>query len=145
MNPDQIFSISNTLAMLAWIALIVFPFKPWTSRILTGVVIALYALVYSWLIFGSLNPADFESFGSLQGVMSLFTDQKAVVAGWIHYLAFDLMVGMYIVADAKKNSINRWLIVPCLFLTFMTGPFGLLLYFILRFVRTKKYFHSIAG
>jgi len=142
MNADQLFSISNSIALLSWIYLIIFPYKKWTSRILTGVVITLLGILYAWTISGTMSPGDFESFNSLKGIMKLFSNEKAVLAGWIHYLAFDLMVGLYIVHNAGRLGINRWLIIPCLLFTFMLGPFGLLLYFALRAIITKKYFHS---
>jgi len=55
-----------------------------------------------------------------------------VLAGWVHYLAFDLFIGCWIVLDAQERHIKHLLLVPCLGLTFMFGPVGLLLYFILR-------------
>jgi len=54
-------------------------------------------------------------------------------AGWIHYLAFDLMVGLFIVTDAARLGIAHWWLLPALFLTLMFGPAGLLLYFATRY------------
>ncbi|MCE9600023.1 MAG: DUF4281 domain-containing protein [Spirochaetia bacterium] len=71
-------------------------------------------------------------FGSLEGVSLLFQNPYALLAGWIHYLAFDLFVGSWISAHAAKHSISRFLILPCQFLTFMFGPVGLLSYLLLR-------------
>ena len=141
MDADQLFSLSNSIAMISWLYLILFSYRKWTSRILTGVIITLLAIIYTWTIFGTLSPGDFQNFNSLSGVSLLFDNEKAVLAGWIHYLAFDLMVGIYIVSNARRYNINRWIIIPCLFFTFMLGPFGLLLYFALRTIVTKKYFH----
>jgi hypothetical protein len=62
------------------------------------------------------------------------------VAGWVHYLAFDLMTGLFIKRNALKHGISHWLLIPCLFLTFMFGPIGLLLYFLIRLIITKQYF-----
>ena len=63
-------------------------------------------------------------FGSLDSVMELFTDEKAVLGGWIHYLAFDLLVGMWIVDKNQTLKISPFLIAPCLVFTFMLGPVG---------------------
>jgi hypothetical protein len=71
-------------------------------------------------------------FGSLEGVMLLFTSPHAVLAGWIHYLAFDLFVGAWEVRDARRHGLSHWMVVPCLALTLMLGPFGLLTYLVLR-------------
>jgi len=68
----------------------------------------------------------------------LFANRWVLLAGWIHYLCFDLFIGSWQVRDAAARGISHWLVVPCLFFTFMFGPVGLLLYFVLRFSVTRK-------
>jgi heme A synthase len=141
MTPDLIFSICSSIAMIGWLILIIIsPFWFDTDKLLIGVVITLFAIVYTWLITQSLRPGDFEKFGTLDGVMSLFTNKTAVTAGWVHYLAFDLMTGIWIKKNSVKYGISHWLIIPCLLFTFMLGPAGLLLYLIIRLIKTKQYF-----
>jgi hypothetical protein len=55
-----------------------------------------------------------------------------LVAGWIHYLAFDLFVGTWIASEADRLGWNRVVQAPILIATFMFGPIGLLLFFIMR-------------
>ncbi len=74
--------------------------------------------------------------------MELFTNPVAVLIGWIHYLAFDLMVGLYIIYDSRSHEVNRWVLIPCMILTFMAGPMGLLLYMVFRVVKTRKLLHN---
>lgn len=62
------------------------------------------------------------------GVQHLFTMPEVALAGWLHYLAFDLWVGLWIARHADALGISRWLQAPVLFATFMFGPIGLLLY-----------------
>jgi heme A synthase len=141
MSADSIFKLCNTLALLGWLILIIAtPYWRQTSRILIGTVITLFCIIYAWLIFKGFNVKDVEKFGSLDGLVSLFTNKTMVVGGWVHYLAFDLMTGIWITKNSKLHGINHWLTVPALFLTFMLGPVGLLLYLIMRMIRTKKYF-----
>jgi len=142
MDLELIFSLSNSLAFFSWILLIIFPSSTLIKRFLISVVVVLLAVTYVYLIVRSFEPASFESFNSLEGISSLFSSKMALLAGWIHYLAFDLMVGMYISKDAVKNNINKWILLPCLLFTFMLGPAGLLLYLLVRTVRTKRYFHD---
>lgn len=142
MDHDQLFQIVSAIAMLGWIALIIFSEKSWTGKLLTGVVITLFAIAYTFIIFTSISPGDFNNFSTLDGVMELFTNKKGVLAGWIHYLAFDLMTGLYIVNNARKYNISRWVLLPSLIFTFMLGPFGLLLYFLMRTIKTRRYFHE---
>lgn len=63
---------------------------------------------------------------------ALFSVPELVLAGWIHYLAFDLFVGAWEVRDAQKKEIHHLLVIPCLFVTFMAGPAGLVLYWVLK-------------
>jgi hypothetical protein len=74
----------------------------------------------------------FGAFGSLAGIRSAFSIDGILLAGWIHYLAFDLFVGSWEVRDAQHVGLSHWLVLPCLFLTLMVGPVGLLVYFALR-------------
>ena len=60
-----------------------------------------------------------------------------LLAGWIHYLAFDLFIGGWETRDAVRNGIPHLLVIPCLLLTFMLGPIGLLAYFALRSGRLR--------
>ena len=69
--------------------------------------------------------------------MKLFTDEWTVLAAWIHYLVFDMFVGIWEVKDAQKKGISHWFVIPCLVLTFMLGPIGFLLYSVLRFFLAK--------
>jgi hypothetical protein len=139
MNPDQVFSICNTLAMAGWIILIFLTFWKKRDEYVFGIIIVLFAIIYSWLIFSSIDRDIFKNFSTLDGVSNLFANRQMLLAGWIHYLAFDLLAGIYIVRNAEKNNINHWLTTPTLMLTFLFGPFGLLLYFLLRWTRTRKY------
>ena len=141
MSPDSVFQICSSIAMLGWIVLLLLsPFWGGFDKFLIGVIITLFAIVYAWLIFQVFTPEDIEKFGSLNGVMELFTNKTAVTAGWVHYLAFDLMVGIWEKKNGSKYNIPHLLLVSCLLLTFMLGPIGLLLYLLIRFIKTKQYF-----
>ncbi len=139
-NADTIFKTANTLALFSWIYLAVFPFRPATSKVLIGTVITLLCIAYTSLVFDVIGPNDFSKFGTLDGVVTLFSAKGAALVGWIHYLAFDLMVGLFIASNAAKHGISHWIILPCLLCTFMLGPLGLLFYLILRWTYTKNYF-----
>jgi hypothetical protein len=70
-------------------------------------------------------------------VARLFENPWMLLAGWTHYLAFDLWIGSWEVRDARAHRIPHWLVLPCLFLTFMFGPAGWLLYVIVRGARSN--------
>ena len=148
MSPDSVFQTCSTIAMAGWLVLLIIsPFWSSFDKFLIGIIITLFAIVYAWLIFQVFSPGDFvrmdsfgEKFGSLNGVMELFTDKTAVTAGWVHYLAFDLLTGIWIKKNAQKYNIHHLILIPCLLLTFMLGPIGLLLYLLVRSIKTKQYF-----
>ena len=142
MTPDKVFQICNAIAMIGWIFLIVLPMWNASDKFIIGIIVTLFAIIYTYYIAANLSAIDLKSFGSLKGVTALFTNPLAVLIGWVHYLAFDLMVGIWIKRNSLKNGISHWLIIPCLLLTFMFGPVGLLLYLLIRFAKTRNYFSA---
>lgn len=99
-------------------------------------------VVYIFSILIGSGEAE-GNFSSLESVRSLFANDYFLLAGWIHYLAFDLFLGTWEVEDGLKVGINRWVLVPVLALTFYFGPAGFVLYLILRtisrlFIKNKK-------
>lgn len=138
MKAEQVFSAANLIAIIGWIMLAVAPRWKYTGKIvLSGALPILLAIAYLILIVIFFGQGDGD-FGTLPGVMKLFTNEWTVVAAWIHYLAFDLFVGIWEVKDSQKRGISHWFVVPCLFLTLMLGPIGLLLYSILRLFLAKN-------
>ena len=141
MTPESIFQICSAIAMVGWLLLIIAsPFAVGIDKFLISIVITLFCMVYAWITFSSFAPADMKSFGSLDGVMGLFQNKTIVTAGWVHYLAFDLLTGTWIKKNSLKYRISHWLIIPCLLFTFMLGPIGLLLYLLIRAIKAKRYF-----
>jgi len=133
----RIFDIKSKVTMLGWLAIATAPLWTWSTMVVS-LVIALLCLLYVYLIvFGrqydlgapTPNPKDFAT---LAGVMRVFENPRTTLAGWTHFLAFDLFVGLFIVLDAQKMDISHWLVLPILFATLMFGPTGLILYLLLR-------------
>lgn len=142
MKPETLFAICNSIAPLGWLLLLVAPrWRGTRSIVLYAIIPLLFALVYASILV-SLGGVSFSDFGSLQGVKSLFSNDYALVAGWVHYLAFDLFVGGWILVNSQKHNMSHLLVVPCLFFTFMLGPVGLLLYTLVRGIKTKKVLHE---
>jgi hypothetical protein len=138
-----IFKVASRFALIGWILLAVFPRWEYTLPVTVGIVILLLSALYTYLIFLGKHLDDPReklrgNFWSLKGVMNLFKSPRAVLAGWVHYLAFDLAVGAFIVVDAARYDIHQLLLLPCLILTLMFGPAGLLAYFILKSVMTGE-------
>jgi hypothetical protein len=128
MDPNQIFSIANTIALCGWLLIVVLPRNRWAAHILAGIAIPVaFAALYIVLI--ALHfPGSNGGFSSLPDVGRLFADPWLLLAGWLHYLAFDLLVGSWEVRDARDRGLNHLVVVPCLIMTFLFGPAGWLLY-----------------
>jgi hypothetical protein len=137
MSADQLFSICNSTALVGWLILAIFGRKRWAGSLVTGAILPLLlAVAYATVLGGHWGERS-GGFDSLSHVAALFSNRWLLLAGWIHYLCFDLFVGSWEVRDAAVHGISHWLVIPCLFFTFMFGPVGLLLYFVLRTVRTR--------
>ena len=139
MNPDVVYSIVNTIALVAWIALSVAPYNARVQQGALGGVVVMLGVLYAVLFIGSFNGAMMKELATLDGLMGLFSNKQAVVLGWTHYLAFDLVAGIYIVRNAQTHEVSSRAIIPFLWLTFMAGPLGWLTYVIFRVLKTKKY------
>lgn len=132
MKAELIFTIANFTAMAGWLLMAILPRWSWTRKIvISGVLPLLLSVAYLVLIVLFFGSAE-GGFGSLADVMKLFTNEWAVLAGWIHYLAFDMFVGAWEVKDAQEQNVSHLLVIPCLVLTFLLGPIGFLLYHIIR-------------
>jgi hypothetical protein len=128
MSPATLFSIVNVLPLPIWALWILAP-RSALSRTLVAslwpwqVLAALY-LIFLAVALGGENAAS-PDFGSLAGVMALFDSEWGTLAGWVHYLCFDLFVARWIMSDAPEGGYR---LAPILLLTLLAGPVGLLLY-----------------
>ncbi|WP_332683059.1 ABA4-like family protein [Bosea sp. (in: a-proteobacteria)] len=129
---DDAFTLAGRLAIIGWLALILLPRWRGVSAALAGWIIpALLSLVYLVLIAVFWHDAE-GGFASLDAVASLFASKPLLLAGWVHYLAFDLFLGNWILRRSQEAALPHWLMVPILFLTFLFGPAGYLAFLLLR-------------
>jgi Domain of unknown function (DUF4281) len=144
---DAIFGYANLWAMLCWLVLAAAPKReiilPYIFYFGCGLLALSYAgliipLMAGWISDGGLPGRDSPDFTTLSGVMALFDSPGGATIGWIHYLAFDLFVGIWIARNADRRGIHRLVQLPVLFATLMVGPVGLLLYLCVRQLTGKK-------
>lgn len=138
MSVSQLFSIANTYALLGWLAMVILYHREDFHKWIVAIVVLPLSVFYATLLIPSLGQMSSESFSTLENVMQLFTNDKAVLMGWIHYLAFDLLTGLSIAMSAKSYNINRWVMLPFWFFTLMAGPFGFALYYTFLMLKTKS-------
>lgn len=137
MTPAALFGVMNAVVLPAWLMLIFLPRFKWTRIVAAYAVPSGLAIVYLALLVMNPWPAG-SGFATIEQVERLFSSPWFLLAGWVHYLAFDLFVGAWEVRDATRLRVPHLLVVPCLILTFLIGPVGLALYFIVRIAVVRK-------
>lgn len=133
MTPEKVFRIANTLVLLPWLAMMLAPGAIYTQKLINSNAFPLaLALVYAYYALSTFGKTK-GSFFTLDGVAKLFSKREVLLAGWIHYLVFDLFVGAWIWRDSLNNHLSHWVLFPCLLLTLMLGPVGFLAYCIAKY------------
>lgn len=129
MSPEDLFGLSGALAMPAWLVLIFGPRRwPVLNAIPACAVPLVLSAFYAVLVLSHFAEAD-GGYGSLAAVRSLFASDMALLAGWVHYLAFDLFIGAWAARRMDAAGISRIIQAFVLPLIFLFGPLGLLLSF----------------
>lgn len=132
MNYELLFSAAGLIAMAGWLALLLSPWIPiWSDRIAGLWVPGLLSLGYTVLII-AFPAQNGGGFGTFADVRQLFSSPNALMAGWVHFLAFDLIVGAWICRAARRQGVKFWMVAPCLPVTFLFGPAGFLLFTAIR-------------
>ena len=127
MTPETMFSLANMTAAAGWALLVFLPRQRWAAAA-AGIAIPIALAALYLVLIASAWAGSEGSFSTLQGVATLFRNPWLLLAGWSHYLAFDLLVGNWEARDARLRGVPHLLLVPCLLLTFLFGPAGWLLY-----------------
>lgn len=132
-TPDQWFTYAGQAAMLGWLILIFLP-RRWSrlTAIPRFVIPFGLSLLYAGLAMSYFFTVEGGGYGSLDEVAALLGTREMLLAGWVHYLAFDLFIGGWIAAEADKVGVNRLIQAPILLLTFMFGPVGLAIFLAMR-------------
>ncbi len=134
MNPNSTFLLLNQAALVGWLVLaagVIFRQRGLVDFVAGRAVPFALGVVYSVLIAAGWGSAE-GGFSSLDGVRSLFRSDWLLVAGWVHYLAFDLFVGAWIARTTLGEGLPRLVLVPILPLTFLFGPAGFVAFEITR-------------
>ncbi len=141
MNAEQAFSVANLVALIAWLGIIFLPRAKFVTNLIAPVIVpCLLAVAYVIILARFFDASSMQNFMTLAGLQQLQSAGGSwlTLAGWLHYLAFDLFVGAWQVRTAREEGLSHFVIVPALLLTFMFGPFGLLVFFITRYALQRK-------
>ncbi len=145
MTPEAVFQLANAVVLPQWLLMLVAPRWRVTQALVRSFALpALLAVIYAVYLFSG-KPVDFSAFGSLAGIKTLFSTggDAVMLAGWVHYLAFDLVAGSTLLLNAQREKIPHGFVVIPLLFCFMLGPVGWLIYWIIRLVRTRTVLFAI--
>ncbi|MBP6014084.1 MAG: DUF4281 domain-containing protein [Alphaproteobacteria bacterium] len=137
LSADDIYQILNLGVLPFWALIILVPFLRITDTLVHSVFAPIVlGVIYGWLLAnvmaGAVPMPEGAGFASLDALMRTFSVKEAVVAGWAHYIVFDLFVGAWIARDAQRIGLNQFIVAPALILTLLVGPIGLLTYLLIR-------------
>lgn len=127
MNP--LFDLAGAVALCGWALLGVSLFlsekhHPAMARVTAILLPALLSIVYAALILAAWGTDPNAGFGSIEAVRALFADDRLLLAGWLHYLAFDLIIATWLVGAGRRAGVPRLLLLACLPLAFLFAPAG---------------------
>ncbi|MDJ0760697.1 MAG: ABA4-like family protein [Woeseiaceae bacterium] len=132
-TPDQLFGWAGQAAMVGWLVLVLLPRRwPWLLAVPRYIIPFGLSLLYAGLAMAHFFTVDGGGYGSLAEVRVLLSKEEMLLAGWVHYLAFDLFIGGWIAVNADRIGLSRLVQAPILIATFMFGPVGLAIFLAVR-------------
>jgi hypothetical protein len=139
LSADDFYWYTSVFIFLPWILLVVAPTWRYTEPVSFGAAIILLLAAAFYTIRHLTGSDAGGDLISLSGFESVFRNKEMLLTGWLNYLSFCLLVGTWQVHDARQQDIPHLLVAPALILTMLTGPAGLLLYLLIRFLKTRKW------
>ena len=141
---EMIYLWLNLGVLPFWIVLVVFPQSRISRVFITSVFpIFILSLIYSYLLYISyLNSYDFlqnfKLYLGLNEISNLFENQFFLILFWVHFLAMNLFCGGWIVNDSQMFNMNKFLVSIPLIITYLIGPVGIFIYWIIRMFYAKR-------
>lgn len=128
MDADSLFTWASAAVMPGWLILIFAPRGrwPWLDHIPALILPLGLSALYAGLILTHFHGAG-GGFGSIAQVRALFASDFGLLAGWVHYLAFDLMIGAMMAGQMDRLGLSRLSQAPLLAMIFLFGPLGVFL------------------
>ena len=141
---DILYNWVNIGVLPFWLILIFFP-RSYLSRYFVTSVFPIFILggTYIFVLYKSyLNSFDFVGnfnlYIGIDEISDLFTDKNFLIMFWIHFISINLFVGGWIVKDSQKFMINKFLLSVPLVITYLIGPLGLFVYWLIRIFYAKN-------
>ena len=141
---EMIYYWVNLGVLPFWFILIFFPQSYLSRYFVTSIFpILLLSISYVFLFYKSfLNSYDFlgnfNLFLGIGDLSNLFADNSFLMMFWVHFVSINLFAGGWIVKDSQKFLINKILLAIPLIITYLIGPVGLIVYWIIRIFYAKR-------
>ena len=127
-----------------WLLLIIIPNSKITQLFVNSIVLPLIlSTVYVYIIYQTtlLDESMFDIFKlylSLDNLYTVFATESFLLAFWIHFLVLNLFLGSWVSRDGVRYNMSRKLVAIPLIIIYLTGPLGLVLYWLLRVFYAKR-------
>ena len=127
-----------------WLILIFFPSSNINKFFVTSILpILLLGGAYIFALYKSyLNTYDFfgnfELYLSISNLSNLFSNNLFLILFWIHFVSINLFVGGWMVRDSQKLVMNKILVAFPLIITYLIGPLGVFIYWLIRIFYAKS-------
>ncbi len=147
MENSTLFLIMSALSGIGWLLLILIsPCWKSADKAVMGVIVLLLSSAYCYFNFANLNEVGgLTAFFNYEGIQRVFANAGLQLAAWAHILALDLVAGVWMLHNARLNKIRHLVMVPVYLVTIVLGPLGLILYMVIRAVKTSAWFTENGG
>ncbi len=150
---EQIYSFFTTEMLYLWVNIGVLPFwfmliffpQSQLCKYLATSIFPIFLLsgVYVFILYKAyLGSFDFDNnfslYLGLSHVSKLFENEYYLLMFWTHFVSLNLFIGGWILKDAQKLFINKILLAFPLVITYLSGPIGIFIYWIIRIFYAKK-------
>ena len=127
-----------------WLVLLFFPQSNLCKYFVTSIFpIFILSGAYIFMLYKAyLNSYDFDDnfnlYFGIDNISELFADKTFLIMFWLHFISINLFTGGWIVKDSQKFSINKIFLIIPLVTTYLIGPLGLFIYWIVRIFHAKN-------
>ena len=94
--------------------------------------------IWDILVKGFNFVGNFNLYMGIDNLSDLFSEKSFLIMFWIHFVSINLFTGGWIVKDSEKFMINKFLIFIPLIITYLIGPLGLFVYWLIRIFYAKN-------
>ena len=141
---ENIYIWSNFLVFPFWLMLIFIPKSKITQIIVNSVILPLiFAVTYIYVIYNIILLEEsisdlFQLYIGLDSLYTVFSSEGFLVIFWLHFLFVNLFLGSWISNDGIKYNMSLKIIFLPLILTYLSGPVGFTIYWLIRIFYAKK-------